>query len=84
MRERFGLTSSEMEEEAIGYSSDEGRTVRNLEVGAKNGRVFSMTGPAAMSLHRMVTAHQALIMLRAGRFEDADALLRSILPERLR
>lgn len=81
-RVRLGLTSTDLQD-AIGYDSQDGRMVRYLEAGAKNGKPFKMSGPAAKSFFRMVLAHDALALLNKGEIDGAKLLLRGMLPDKL-
>ncbi len=84
IRRQLDLTNTGFAE-LIGFSDHNGADhVRFLETGAKGGKPYVMTGPAANSLWRALAIRMALQLLAMpGHESEAAALLRTSIPEGL-
>lgn len=84
-RRNLGLSVSGFAK-AIGYYGSEGpRLIQALEVGKRNGKIFTMSGPAMEALTYLLTIANFVRKMDGNSDQEKELeILRSVLPESIR
>lgn len=84
MREWLGLSQSQLAT-LLGFSDANGdRTIYAFEIGTRNGTAFAPTPSIAKLMRALVAARLADNLITTGRHDDAQTILRNLVPAHLR